>query len=76
MKNKCLLTLTLLLGMLQPMFLRIYLHVFQAFHRALIVRVTLKATPYIVKPRISHMEEINNQQGIFISASYIVIFVL
>jgi len=67
-KNKCLLTLALLLGVLHPMFLHVYLHVFQTSHRVLIIRVPLKAIPHILKPRISHMDKVNNQQGIFISA--------
>lgn len=70
MKNKSLLIPTLL-DMFQPTFLHVYL---QAFYRALTLRVPLEAL--LLKPYISHMDEVNSQQGIFTSALHIVAFIL
>lgn len=50
--------------------------VFFKHSTALVLRVILKTTQCLVKPQLSPLEEVNNQQGISIYASYIVIFVL
>lgn len=66
MKKRSLLILTLL-DMFQLMFLHVYL---QAFYTAKsLIRKHLK-------PYVSRMEEVNNQQGIFTSALHIVTFIL
>lgn len=51
--------------LLQPTFM------FFKHSTALILRVILKTTQCFIKPQISPIEEVNNQQGISISASYI-----